>query len=145
MLSGGTFEYRRTLSAPEEWRDRRVQHASDLQIAILSGCHPLVELRNRHAMGAAHEHGLLDASDVRVVAGTANQGGEPMIAVPQRRRLNINTGRFGACPGPCVAADLVPPLTSSSHGEQCSTSPGSQRVPVAISRAPGRCSALRSS
>ncbi len=52
----------------------------------------------RHDMGAAREHGLIDAltaAEVRVVADTAYQGGGPGIAVPQRRRrLDTDTGRY---------------------------------------------------
>ena len=52
----------------------------------------------RHDMGAAREHGIIDAlttTGVRAVADTAYQGGGPAIRVPQRRRrLDPNTGRY---------------------------------------------------
>jgi hypothetical protein len=45
-------------------------------------------------MGAARDHGIIDAG-VRTVADTAYQGGAPAIQVPQRRRrLNPDTGRY---------------------------------------------------
>ena len=43
----------------------------------------------RHDMGAAREHGIIDAftgAGVRAIADTAYQGGGPAIRVPQRRR-----------------------------------------------------------
>ncbi|BBF99380.1 MULTISPECIES: transposase family protein [Pseudonocardia] len=52
----------------------------------------------RHDMGAAREHGLIDALSehaIQVVADTAYQGGGPAIRVPQRRRrLDPDTGRY---------------------------------------------------
>ncbi len=52
----------------------------------------------RHDMGAAREHGIIDAfteAGVRAVADTAYQGGGPAIRVPQRRRrIDPGTGRF---------------------------------------------------
>ena len=52
----------------------------------------------RHDMGAAREHGIVDAitdAGVRAVADTAYQGGGPAIRVPQRRRrLDPDTGRY---------------------------------------------------
>jgi hypothetical protein len=52
----------------------------------------------RHDMGAAREHGIVDAftqAGVRAVADTAYQGGGPTIRVPQRRRrLDRDTGRY---------------------------------------------------
>jgi hypothetical protein len=52
----------------------------------------------RHDMGAAGEHGIIDAitaAGVRAVADTAYQGGGPAIQVPQRRRrLDPDTGRY---------------------------------------------------
>ncbi len=51
----------------------------------------------RHDMGAAREHGILDAlhdAGVPVVADSGYQGGGPTVAVPQRRRrLDPDTGR----------------------------------------------------
>ena len=51
----------------------------------------------RHDMGAAREHGIIDAlnrADVHAVADTAYQGGGPAVRVPQRRRrLDPDTGR----------------------------------------------------
>jgi hypothetical protein len=48
-------------------------------------------------MGAAREHGILDAlhdAGVRVMADSGYQGAGPMVAVPQRRRrLDPDTGR----------------------------------------------------
>jgi hypothetical protein len=50
----------------------------------------------RHDMGAAREHGIIDAinpAGVRAVADT--QGGGPAVRVPQRRRrLDPDTGRY---------------------------------------------------
>jgi hypothetical protein len=43
----------------------------------------------RHDMGAAREHGIVDAitdAEVCTLADTAYQGGGPAIRVPQRRR-----------------------------------------------------------
>src|SRR3954466_7384655 len=52
----------------------------------------------RHDMGAAREHGSIDAlnaAGVHAVADTAYQGGGPAIRVPQRRRrLDPDTGRY---------------------------------------------------
>jgi DDE superfamily endonuclease/Helix-turn-helix of DDE superfamily endonuclease len=52
----------------------------------------------RHDMGAAREHGIIDAlntAGVQAVADTAYQGGGPAIRVPQRRRrLDPDTGRY---------------------------------------------------
>src|SRR3954469_12767470 len=52
----------------------------------------------RHDMGAAREHGIinaLNAAGVHTVADTAYQGGGPAIRVPQRRRrLDPDTGRY---------------------------------------------------
>ncbi len=51
----------------------------------------------RHDMGAAREHGIIDAlnrAEIDTVADTAYQGGAPAIRVPQRRRrLDVDTGR----------------------------------------------------
>jgi hypothetical protein len=51
----------------------------------------------RHDMGAAREHGIVEAlntAGLRAVADTAYQGGGPAIQVPQRRRrLGPDTGR----------------------------------------------------
>jgi hypothetical protein len=53
---------------------------------------------SRHDMGAAREHGIIDAfaqAGVRAVADTAYQGGGPAVAVPQRRRRrDSDTGRY---------------------------------------------------
>jgi hypothetical protein len=52
----------------------------------------------RHDMGAATEHGILDAlndADVQVVADKGYQGAGPTVHVPQRRRrLDRDTGRY---------------------------------------------------
>jgi len=52
----------------------------------------------RHDLGAAREHGIIDAlvdADVHAVADTAYQGAGPAVAVPQRRRrLDPDTGRY---------------------------------------------------
>jgi len=52
----------------------------------------------RHDMGAAREHGIVDAltaAEVDAVADTAYQGGGPTIRTPQRRRrLHPDTGRY---------------------------------------------------
>ena len=52
----------------------------------------------RHDMGAAREHGIIDAvgdASILAIADTAYQGGGPMIRVPQRRRrLDPHTGRY---------------------------------------------------
>jgi hypothetical protein len=52
----------------------------------------------RHDMGAAREHGIIDAiteAEAPTVADTAYQGAGPMVAVPQRRRhLDPDTGRY---------------------------------------------------
>ena len=52
----------------------------------------------RHDMGAAREHGIVDAfarAGVRAVADTAYQGAGLAVAVPQRRRrLDSDTGRY---------------------------------------------------
>ncbi|MCU1629737.1 MAG: transposase [Pseudonocardia sp.] len=45
----------------------------------------------RHDIGAAREHGIIDAitgADIPAVADTAYQGAGPTVAVPQRRRLS---------------------------------------------------------
>ena len=52
----------------------------------------------RHDMGAAREHGIIDAlnqAQITAIADTAYQGGGPAIRVPQRRRrLDPDTGRY---------------------------------------------------
>ncbi len=52
----------------------------------------------RHDMGAAREHGIIDALTVYefpAAADTAYQGAGPTVAVPQRRRrLDPETGRY---------------------------------------------------
>jgi hypothetical protein len=52
----------------------------------------------RHDMGAAREHGIIEAltqAEVTAIADTAYQGGGPLIRVPQRRRrLDPDTGRY---------------------------------------------------
>jgi hypothetical protein len=52
----------------------------------------------RHDMGAAREHGIIDAfnaAGVSAVADTAYEGGGPAVRVPQRRRrLDPDTGRY---------------------------------------------------
>ena len=52
----------------------------------------------RHDMGAAREHGIIDAvntAGIATIADTAYQGGGPAIRVPQRRRrLDPDTGRY---------------------------------------------------
>jgi hypothetical protein len=53
---------------------------------------------SRHDMGAAREHGIIDAlnqAGVRTIADRAYQGGGPAIEVPQRRlRVDADTGRY---------------------------------------------------
>ena len=52
----------------------------------------------RHDMGAAREHGIIDAlaeHEISAAADTAYQGAGPTVAVPQRRRRkDPGTGRF---------------------------------------------------
>jgi DDE superfamily endonuclease/Helix-turn-helix of DDE superfamily endonuclease len=52
----------------------------------------------RHDMGAAREHGIIDAlntAGIPTIADTAYQGGGPAVRVPQRRRrLDPDTGRY---------------------------------------------------
>ncbi len=52
----------------------------------------------RHDMGAAREHGIIEAinaADVHAVADTAYEGSGPAVRVPQRRRrLDPDTGRY---------------------------------------------------
>ncbi len=52
----------------------------------------------RHDMGAAREHGTIDAlttAGITAVADTAYQGAGPTVRVPQRRRrIDIDTGRY---------------------------------------------------
>jgi transposase-like protein len=52
----------------------------------------------RHDMGAAREHGIIDAlneAGISGIADTAYQGGGPAIRVPHRRRhLDPDTGRY---------------------------------------------------
>jgi hypothetical protein len=52
----------------------------------------------RHDMGAAREHGIIDAlneAGIQAIADTAYQGGGAAIRVPQRRRrLDPDTGRY---------------------------------------------------
>jgi hypothetical protein len=49
-------------------------------------------------MGAAREHGIIDALNIAAIstiADTAYQGGGPAVRVPQRRRrLDPDTGRY---------------------------------------------------
>ena len=52
----------------------------------------------RHDLGAAREHGIIDAladAEIHAVADTAYQGAGPRVVVPQRRRrLDPDTGRY---------------------------------------------------
>lgn len=52
----------------------------------------------RHDMGAAREHGIIDAlatHEIPAAADTAYQGAGPTVAVPQRRRrTDLGTGRY---------------------------------------------------
>jgi hypothetical protein len=52
----------------------------------------------RHDLGAAREHGIIDAlttHGIPAAADTAYQGAGPTVAVPQRRRrLDPDTGRY---------------------------------------------------
>jgi hypothetical protein len=51
----------------------------------------------RHDMSAAREHGIVDAianAGITAIADTAYQGGGPTIRVPQRRRIDPDTGRY---------------------------------------------------
>ena len=52
----------------------------------------------RHDMGAAREHGIVDAlnqAGIQAIADTAYQGGGAAIRVPQRRRrLDPDSGRY---------------------------------------------------
>jgi DDE superfamily endonuclease/Helix-turn-helix of DDE superfamily endonuclease len=52
----------------------------------------------RHDMGAAREHGIIDAlnaAEITTIADTAYQGGGEAIRVPQRRRrVDPDTGRY---------------------------------------------------
>ena len=52
----------------------------------------------RHDMGAAREHGIIDAlaaAEIDALADTAFQGGGPAIRTPQRRRrLDPDVGRY---------------------------------------------------
>jgi DDE superfamily endonuclease/Helix-turn-helix of DDE superfamily endonuclease len=52
----------------------------------------------RHDMGAAREHGIIDAlnaAEIDTIADTAYQGGGPAVRTPQRRRrLDPDTGRY---------------------------------------------------
>src|SRR6185503_2654237 len=52
----------------------------------------------RHDMGAAREHGIIDAlntAGISTIADTAYQGGGRSVRVPQRRRrLDPETGRY---------------------------------------------------
>ena len=56
----------------------------------------------RHDMGAAREHGIIDAlnaAGIEAVADTAYQGGGPYVRTPQRRRrLDPDTGRYRRLP-----------------------------------------------
>jgi hypothetical protein len=49
-------------------------------------------------MGAAREHGIIDAltdAEIPAIADTAYQGAGPAVAVPQRRRhIDPDTGRY---------------------------------------------------
>ena len=50
----------------------------------------------RHDMGAAREHGIIDAlnsAGISTIADTAYQGGGPAVRVPRRRR-DPDTGRY---------------------------------------------------
>ncbi len=53
---------------------------------------------SRHDMGAAREHGIIDAlnaAEIKTIADTAYQGGGAAIRVPQRRRrVDPDTGRY---------------------------------------------------
>ena len=71
----------------------------------------------RHDMGAAREHGIIDAlvdAGVHAVADTAYQGAGPAVAVPQRRRrLDPDTGRYRPL---SVARSRSTPRTPANAG-----------------------------
>ena len=85
----------------------------------------------RHDMGAAREHGIIDAlnaAGVSTVADTAYQGGEPTIRVPQRRRrLDPDTGHYRR---------LRVRRSRSTPHTPASAAPENGRTP---SSSPGRC------
>ena len=77
----------------------------------------------RHDMGAAREHGIIDAlntAGIQTIADTAYQGGGPAMRVPQRRRrLDPDTGRYQLEAGPGVRAGEEPtyPLPTGSASD----------------------------
>jgi hypothetical protein len=75
----------------------RVGMASGYDRAFYSGKHKAHGL-NVQVMGAAREHGIIDAlteHEIPAAADTAYQGAGPTVAVPQRRRRkDPETGRY---------------------------------------------------
>ncbi len=89
----------------------------------------------RHDIGAAREHGIIDAitaSGVLAVADTAYEGGGAAIRVPQRRRrLDPDTGRYrplrlrsgrSTPRTPANAGRVSGPTPSSETGRSCARS-----------------------
>jgi hypothetical protein len=75
---------------PECAGHRRPDRPAGVDLAALPGA--------RRDIGAAREHGIIDAItgvDIPAVADAAYQGAGPTVAVPQRRRrLDPDTGRY---------------------------------------------------
>jgi hypothetical protein len=83
----------------------------------------------RHDMGAAREHGIIDAlnaAGVSTVADTAYQGGGPAIRVPQRRRrLDPETGRYPRLSLAQKEVNAAMPANAGRENERTpSSSPG---------------------
>jgi hypothetical protein len=77
----------------------------------------------RHDMGAAREHGILDAlheAGVRVIADNGYQGAGPTVEVPQRRRRRAPTP---AATGGCreIRRTSTPPTPASADRASEST------------------------
>jgi DDE superfamily endonuclease len=77
----------------------------------------------RHDMGAAREHGAINAitaAEIPAVADTAYTGAGPAVALPQRRRhLDPDTGATGACR--TTRKTSTPPTPAGADRENGST------------------------
>lgn len=99
----------------------------------------------RHDMGAAREHGIIDAlnaAGIDAVADTAYQGGGPTIRVPQRRRrLDPDTGRYRRLSGAQKEVNTAH-ARQRGPGERANAELKNWRVLRKVRSCPGRASEL---
>ena len=98
-----------------------------------------------HDIGAAREHGIIDAlthSSVTSIADTAYQSGGPLVRVPQRRRrLDPDTGRYRQLSQ--AQRDInVAPARRRGPGERVNAELKNRRILRKIRSSPCRASEL---